>query len=49
MVMQIAWYSGRRQELRLRSAEAEEYRRNFKKKSEEYEGCVVTWLSTWGG
>eukprot|EP00434_Breviolum_minutum_P009582 symbB.v1.2.008437.t1/scaffold530.1/size191304/5 len=29
------------EELRLRSAETEEYRRNFKKKSEEYEGCVV--------
>jgi len=29
------------EELRLRSAEMEEYRRNFKKKSEEYEGCVV--------
>ena len=33
-----------REELRLRSAEAEEYRRNFKKKSEEYEGCVATWI-----
>ena len=29
------------EELRLRCAETEEYRRNFKKKSEEYEGCVV--------
>eukprot|EP00913_Durusdinium_trenchii_P028758 g26970.t2 len=28
-------------ELRLRSAEAEQYRASFKKKSEEYEGCKV--------
>ncbi|CAK9002378.1 unnamed protein product [Durusdinium trenchii] len=29
------------EELRLRSAEAEQYRASFKKKSEEYEGCKV--------